>query len=74
MEEYMRTVKDLKFTNRSEMRGLGKVYSGKDDIYIKIRVELFGMYGNSQAWHIRLCPWGQCQLGIIPLYAESLQI
>lgn len=47
VEEYMRTVKDLKFPNRSEMREFGKVYNGKDDIYIKIRVELFGMFGNS---------------------------
>lgn len=45
--EYMRTVTDLKFPNRSEMREFGKVYNGKDDVYIKIRVELFGMYGNS---------------------------
>ena len=44
---YMKTVADLKFPNRSEMREFGKVYNGKDDIYIKIRVELFGMYGNS---------------------------
>ena len=28
------------------MREFGKVYNGKDDVYIKIRVELFGMYGN----------------------------
>lgn len=47
VEEYMRTVTDLKFPNRSEMREFGKVYNGKDDIYIKIRVELIGMYGNS---------------------------
>jgi len=47
VEEYMRTVTDFKFPNRSEMREFGKVYNGKDDIYIKIRVELFGMYGNS---------------------------
>jgi len=43
----MKTVTDLKFPNRSEMREFGKVYNGKDEIYIKIRVELFGMYGNS---------------------------
>jgi hypothetical protein len=29
------------------MREFGKVYNGKDDVYIKIRVELFGMYGNA---------------------------
>lgn len=46
VEEYMQTVKDLRFPNRSEMREFGKVYNGKDDVYIKIRVELLGMYGN----------------------------
>lgn len=47
LEEYMQTVKDLRFPNRSEMREFGKVYNGKDDVYIKIRVELLGMYGNT---------------------------
>ncbi|MEE0741958.1 MAG: hypothetical protein U0M21_06735 [Emergencia sp.] len=46
VEEYMRTVKDTKFPKRSEMREFGKVYNGTDDIYIKIRVELLGEYGN----------------------------
>ena len=45
VEEYVRTVKDLKFPNRSEMREFGKVYNGKDDVYIKIRVELLNLYG-----------------------------
>lgn len=47
VEDYMRTVKDLRFPKRSEMREFGKVYNGKDDVYIKIRVELLGMYGNA---------------------------
>ena len=47
VKEYMRTVKDIRFPNRSEMREFGKVYNGKDDVYIKIRVELLGMYGNT---------------------------
>lgn len=47
MEEYIRTVKDLRFPNRSEMREFGKVYNGRDDVYIKIRVELLDMYGNT---------------------------
>lgn len=47
VEEYMRTVKDLRFPQKSEMREFGKVYNGKDDVYIKIRVELLSMYGNS---------------------------
>ena len=38
---------DVRFPNRSEMREFGKVYNGKDDVYIKIRVELLGMYGNT---------------------------
>ena len=47
MENYIQTVKDLRFPKRSEMREFGKVYNGKDDVYIKIRVELLGMYGNT---------------------------
>jgi len=35
---YIETVKDTRFPNRSEMRVFGKKY--RDDIYIKIRVEL----------------------------------
>lgn len=46
IEEYMLTVKDLHFPNRSEMREFGKVYDGKGDVYIKIRVELLSQYGN----------------------------
>ena len=45
-EEYMQTVKDLRFPKRSEMREFGKVYNGKGDVYIKIRVELLSEYGN----------------------------
>lgn len=47
VEDYMQTVKDLRFPKRSEMREFGKVYNGKDDVYIKIRVELLGMYGQT---------------------------
>jgi len=46
VEEYMQTVKDLRFPNRSEMREFGKVYDGRGDVYIKIRVELFSAYGD----------------------------
>lgn len=46
VDEYMRTVKDLRFPKRSEMREFGKVYNGVDDVYIKIRVELLAAYGN----------------------------
>lgn len=46
VEEYIRTVKDIRFPNRSEMREFGRVYKGIYDVYIKIRVELLGSYGN----------------------------
>lgn len=46
VEEYIRTVKDIRFPKRSEMREFGKIYNGIDDVYIKIRVELLNMYGN----------------------------
>ena len=47
VEDYMRTVKDIRLPKRSEMREFGKVYNGTEDVYIKIRVELLGMYGNA---------------------------
>ena len=47
VEDYMKTVKDIRFPKRSEMREFGKVYNGNDDVYIKIRVELLGIYGQA---------------------------
>ena len=47
VEDYMQTVKDTRFSKRSEMREFGKVYDGTEDVYIKIRVELLGLYGNT---------------------------
>lgn len=47
VEDYMQTVKDLRFPKKSEMREFGKVYNGNDDVYIKIRVELLGIYGQT---------------------------
>ena len=47
VEDYMQTVKDLRFPKRSEMREFGKVYNGNEDVYIKVRVELLGLYGNT---------------------------
>lgn len=47
VEEYIRTVKDSRKPNKSEMREFGKTYNGKDDVYIKIRVELLDRYGNT---------------------------
>lgn len=46
-QDYIKTVKDIRFPKRSEMREFGKVYNGADDVYIKIRVELLGQYGNT---------------------------
>ena len=45
VEEYMQTVKDLRYPKRSEMREFGKVYDGKGEVYIKIRVELLSAMG-----------------------------
>lgn len=45
--DYMKTVKDSRFPKRSEMREFGKVYNGNEDVYIKIRVELLGQFGNA---------------------------
>lgn len=39
-EEYIETLRDTSFPKRSEMRVFGRRY--QDDVYIKIRVELFG--------------------------------
>lgn len=50
VEDYMQTVKDIRFPNRSEMREFGKVYNGTEDVYIKIRVELLGAYGNAKTF------------------------
>lgn len=46
VEEYMRTIKDSRFPKRSEMREFGRLYIGKGDVYIKIRVELLSSFGN----------------------------
>ncbi len=46
VNEYIKTVKDTRYKNRSEMREFGKVYSGNRDVYIKIRVDLLSDFGN----------------------------
>lgn len=46
--DYLRTVKDTRFPNKSEMREFGKVYNSSDEVYIKIRVELFDKGGSGQ--------------------------
>ncbi|MDO4178409.1 MAG: hypothetical protein Q4D21_04380 [Phascolarctobacterium sp.] len=50
VEEYIATVKDLRFSERSEMREFGRIYNGEEDVYIKIRVELLGDNGNHTAF------------------------
>lgn len=50
VDEYMQTVKDFRFPKRSEMREFGKIYNGTEDVYIKIRVELLGLYGETTAF------------------------
>ena len=47
VEEYMRTVKDLRFSKKSEMREFGRVYNSSENVYIKIRVEVMksGSFG-----------------------------
>lgn len=40
IKEYMHTIKDTRFRNRSDMRVFGKTYRVDEDVYIKIRVEL----------------------------------
>ncbi len=49
-QNYIRTVKDIRFPFKSDMREFGKNYEGFGDVYIKIRVELLGMYGESTAF------------------------
>lgn len=46
VDEYIETVKDVTYPGRSDMRVFGRRYNGKDDVYIKIRVELFASDGN----------------------------
>lgn len=43
VEDYLRTVKDTRFPNKSEMREFGKVYNSTDEVYIKVRVELLNV-------------------------------
>ena len=45
VKEYLRTVKDLRFPDRQEMREFGKVYPGNAEVYIKVRVELLAQDG-----------------------------
>ena len=46
VKNYIKTVKDTRFKNRSEMREFGKVYNGDKDVYIKVRVDLLSDCGD----------------------------
>lgn len=65
VENYIRTIKDIRFQNRSEMREFGKVYEGHGDVYIKIRVELFSKENNGNhhtfvmTFHFAEKPFGE---------------
>jgi len=39
VEEYIETIKDIRYPRKSDMRVFGRKYAG-EDVYIKIRVEL----------------------------------
>lgn len=41
VRDYMRTVKDIKFPKLSEMREFGKTYDATEEVYIKVRIEVF---------------------------------
>lgn len=45
VENYICSVKDIRFPNRSEMRVFGKTYNSDKDVYIKLRVELIDLNG-----------------------------
>ena len=48
--DYIRTVADTRFPQRSEMREFGKIYNGTQEVYIKIRVEVLGDFGTSTTY------------------------
>ena len=68
-EEYIRTVKDIRYPKRSETREFGKKYNGNDDVYIKIRVELLsssGLGGHTtfvMSFHYAMYPF---EVGMFP--------
>jgi len=48
-EEYVETLADLRFPSKSEMRVFAKIYDS-EQVYIKIRVELFDKKGKALAY------------------------
>lgn len=61
VKDYIRTLKDLRFPNRSELREFGKEYNNKD-VYIKVRVEIIPATGQSpvfvMSFHYAMRPFG----------------
>ncbi len=59
--EYIKTVKDNRYSGRSEMREFGKTYNGNRDVYIKIRIELLGTDGRTpvfvMSFHYAMFPF-----------------
>lgn len=45
VDDYLRTVEDLRFPERGKLYEFGKVYNLTDEIYIKVRVVLMGESG-----------------------------
>ena len=63
VEEYIKTVKDLRFPNKSEMREFGKIYAGTKEVYIKLRVEILGHVGQPplfvMSFHYAMRPFSE---------------
>jgi hypothetical protein len=63
VEEYIKTVKDLRFPNKSEMREFGKIYAGTKEVYIKLRVEILGPVGQPplfvMSFHYAMRPFSE---------------
>ena len=59
----MRTVKDLRFPKKSEMREFGRGYNSSENVYIKIRVEVLGVSGQSSvfvmSFHYAMTPFSE---------------
>lgn len=59
---YLRTVKDIRFPNKSEMREFGMVYLPHHEIYIKIRTELCVIGGHDvfvMSYHFAEIPFAE---------------
>ena len=60
LEDYIRTIRDIRFPNRGEMREFGKVYNNQD-VYIKVRVKLLINAGSHtvfvMSFHFAIIPF-----------------